>query len=65
MPTNDSDIVSKIMDYESGAMDLDEIVVFFQELYDSGILPELQGSYHRAFAHLLSNGLVRTNNDAS
>jgi len=55
-----SDIVSKIMDYESGSMDFDEIVSFFQELYDSGTLPSLQGSYQRTFAALLDDGWVHT-----
>lgn len=53
------DIVGKIVAYESGGMDDDETVAFFQELVDTGIAWELQGSYGRMAAALIDAGLVR------
>ena len=49
--------VGKIMRYEDGEMDQDEIVEFFQELIDSGAIYHLQGSYGRMAQHLISQGL--------
>jgi hypothetical protein len=51
------DMVTKIMRYESGEMDGDEMVAFFQELIDSGFAWELQGSYGRTAQHLIDTGL--------
>lgn len=45
---NTADVVDKIMDYESGNMDDEQIVQFFQEIIDSGLVWQLQGSYSRA-----------------
>lgn len=53
-------IVDQIIDYESGLMEEEDVPGFFQRLYDTGVLAGLQGSYHRAFAHLKSHGLVET-----
>ena len=53
------DIVSKIMDFESGNMRLEsQIVSLFQELNDTGIIYGLQGNYHRVFNDLVDAGLV-------
>jgi hypothetical protein len=44
------------MDYESGAMDQEEVIEFFQELIDSGMAWKLQGSYGRHAVGLISAG---------
>lgn len=52
------DIVGKIIDYESGMMEEDDIIEFFQELVDSGMAWTLQGSYGRAAMSLIEAGLI-------
>lgn len=52
------DVVSGIMDYESGSMDEDRMIEFFQHLVDSGSVWQLQGSYGRTAAALIEAGLV-------
>ena len=56
---NQSKIVEKIMSYEGGDMDEDEMIEFFQELIDSGMAWTLQGSYGRTAKDLLNAGLCR------
>ena len=59
-----NDIVSKIMDFESGEMnETGQIVDFFQELGDSGMIFHLQGHYHRLFNQLTDAGLVKVGNN--
>jgi len=59
-----SDIVNKIMDFESGEMTkTEEVIVFFQELGDSGMIFSLQGHYHRLFNQLAEAGLVKIGSD--
>jgi hypothetical protein len=50
--------VDQIIAYESGLMDEDETVEFFQQLVDTGLAWTLQGSYGRAAAALIDAGLV-------
>ena len=52
------DTVGKIIEYESGEMDDDAIIEFFQELVDSGLAWQLQGSYGRTAQSLIEAGLV-------
>jgi hypothetical protein len=54
-----NDLVDKIMAYEDGEMSDDEIIAFFQELVDSGLAWELQGSYGRTASMLLLQGHVK------
>ena len=59
-----NDIISKIMDFESGEMTkTEEVVDFFQELGDSGMIFSLQGHYHRVFNQLAEAGLVKIGSD--
>jgi hypothetical protein len=51
-----ADIVNKIIAFESGEMDDDEIVEFFQELIDNGMAWTLQGSYGRLATRLILEG---------
>jgi hypothetical protein len=50
------DQVSKIMAFESGELDFDQTVELFQELIDSGLVWQLQGSYGRMASSLIENG---------
>jgi hypothetical protein len=54
-----TEIVDRIMAYEQGNMDQDEMVEFFQELVDDGLIWRLQGHYGRTAARLIEAGLVR------
>ena len=52
-------VVDKIIAYEQGEMDHNEVVEFFQELVDDGLAFSLQGHYGRTAARLIEAGLVR------
>ena len=58
MPTARYNVVSAIMDYESGALDADSTGELFQHLVDTGMAWQLQGSYGRAAQHLIDVGLI-------
>ena len=51
------EVVSKIMEYEGGEMDHEQMEEFFQELIDSGLAWELQGHYGRTAVSLIDAGL--------
>jgi hypothetical protein len=48
--------VGKIIAYENGELDEDEVIELFQELIDSGLAWTLQGSYGRTAASLIDAG---------
>jgi hypothetical protein len=50
--------VGKIIDYEHGELEEDEVIELFQELVNSGLCWNLQGSYGRTAAALINAGLV-------
>ena len=49
-------LVDKIIEFESGEMEPEQIVEFFQELIDSGMAWKLQGSYGRTAMALIEAG---------
>ena len=51
--------VEKFISYESGTMSDEEVIIFFQELVDSGIVWKLQGSYGRMAESLIEQGIVK------
>jgi hypothetical protein len=51
-----SDIVDKILAYESGEMTEKETIEFFQELINDGSAWSLQGHYGRTAAALIEAG---------
>ncbi len=48
--------VEDIMRYESGEMDDDEVVTFFQGMINSGVVWQLQGCYGRMAQRLIECG---------
>lgn len=55
--TREPDIVDEITDYEQDNMSDDRMILFFQRLIDSGLVWNLQGSYGRTAAELISRGI--------
>jgi hypothetical protein len=53
------DQVSAIMAYEDGTLGEDETIALFQELIDSGLVWQLQGSYGRMARDLIAAGECR------
>jgi hypothetical protein len=51
-------LASKIISYESGELSNDEIYEFFQELVDTGMAWQLQGSYGRVAQGLIELGII-------
>ena len=52
------DIVGKIMAFEDGEMENDEVFALFQFLLDSGMMHSLQGAYQRMAEELLLAGKI-------
>ena len=55
------DIVGMIMDYESGDMNEEQELAFFQLLVDSGMAWRLQGHYGRTATAMIEAGLIAEN----
>lgn len=53
-----SELAERINDYESGALEQEEVVALFQELVDSGVVWQLQGSYGRQAMAFIKAGMV-------
>ena len=52
------DLAARIMDFESGQLDEEQVVDLFQDLVDTGLAWTLQGSYGRAAQRLIDDGFV-------
>lgn len=50
------DYIDTLIAYEQGELDDDQTIDFFQELIDSGVVWNLQGSYGRAARSLIEQG---------
>ncbi len=53
MSEESMDIVGKIMAYEQGQLENEEVYALFQFLLDSGMIYSLQGAYQRMAEDLL------------
>jgi len=53
--------VDKLVDFESGLLDEEQIIELFQELVDTGLAWQIQGSYGRTAKALIEAGLVHIN----
>ena len=52
------DLVSMIMDYESGELKVENMLVLFAELIKTGQAWTLQGHYGRTASTLIDNGYI-------
>ena len=55
-------LVNQIIAWESGDMESDAEIVFFQSLVKSGLCWEMQGMYARRAKQLLDDGLIMESN---
>lgn len=53
-----SSLLNGIIDYENGELDDEQIIELFQELHDTGLAYQLQGSYGRTAWNMLQNGMI-------
>lgn len=51
-------ITDQIIAYELGELDEVEVIELFQNLVDSGLAWQLQGSYGRTATYLIHEGLI-------
>ena len=51
--------LDKLVAYENGDMNQDEIIKFFQELVDTGVAWKLQGHYGRVADALIESGMIK------
>jgi hypothetical protein len=56
-------MLDKILQYEQGEMNLDEMVEFYRELIETGLIHELQGHYQRTARQLVRDGLLTVSED--
>ncbi len=52
-------LTERIVEYEKGELNQDQTVELFQELFDSGLVWNLQGHYGRLCFQLLEAGLIK------
>jgi len=52
------ELTQQIIEYEQGELNNDQTIQLFQELYDSGLVWNLQGHYGRLAYQLLEAGLI-------
>lgn len=50
------DRMSSIIAYENGELEEEEVILLFQDLIDSGLAWQLQGSYGRMAEKLIESG---------
>ena len=51
-----AEVSTRIIEFEEGTLEEDEVVELFQDLIDSGLAWKLQGFYGRTAANLIENG---------
>lgn len=52
------DLVGRMMDFEQGNLNEDETIELFQELFNTGLVWQLQGFYGRIAKELYMQGLI-------
>jgi len=55
-----TDIVGEIIEYESGDMDEQSTIIFFQKLIDNGLVWSFQGHYGRTANALIEAGICKS-----
>ena len=56
-----NETVGRIIAFENGELNDDEVIQLFQDLVDSGVAWQLQGYYGRTARHLIDAGMVVEN----
>lgn len=56
--SNFQSLASRLFAYEDGQLDEEETLVLFQDLVDSGMIQELQGSHQRTAQAYIDAGLI-------
>lgn len=51
-------LLGKIVDYETGCLDDNEVIELFQELVDNGMAWTLQGHYGRTAKAMIDEGII-------
>ena len=51
-------MINAIIQYESGAMSHDDIIYFFAELVETGLINVMQGHYQRTAQDLIEGGYI-------
>ena len=57
--------IDKIIAYEEGELEEEEVIELFQNLVNSGLVRQLQGHYGRVASALLSQGLIQPRKDGA
>lgn len=57
------ELVAKIIAYEDGTMPEDEVVPFFQEIIDNGMVWGFHGFYGRTAMDLIESGVCHNTNN--
>jgi hypothetical protein len=52
------EFLNRICEYEEGEMEWDDVVIFFQDLIDTGFILNLQGHYQRTAQTLIEAGQI-------
>ena len=58
-----NDLVTQIIEFESGRLSSQEVVEMFQNLIDTETLQYLQGSYQRVAQQLIEEGLCHVSSN--
>jgi len=61
--TKKYDLLDRIIAFENGNMNTEEMVGFFEDLRDTGYLWHLQGLYQRTYFRLIEAGLIKEKED--
>jgi len=51
-------ITNKIILFENGELNEEEVIKLFEQLYITGMISQLQGFYGRTFNDLVESGLI-------
>ena len=54
-----TNLVTQIVAFENGELSDDEVLAFFQEIVNTGLVWRLQGSYGRFAERLIAGGLIQ------